>query len=243
MKKLVYLSVFLFTSLCFAQSLEGSWKLVEQNGQRVTDKEVVRIYQDGYFAEGAKKTGSNEFLWAQGGEYEANDYTETLDFHTKNPEIVGEDLDPALNFMDGNDKIKIDNVKEVQIWERISKENNDLDGNWVITGRKRGGELNKMTPGDRRTIKILGGDRFQWVAFNSATSEFFGTGGGTYSSNNGKYTENIEFFSRDNERVGASLEFEYELKDDEWHHSGNSSKGDPIYEIWSPYAEAYSGSD
>lgn len=238
MKKLIYLSVCLFTSICFAQSLEGSWKLVEQDGLKVKDKEVVRIYQDGYFAEGAKGTGSNEFLWAQGGEYKADDYSITLDFNTKNPELVGETLDPKLSFIEDN-KIKINNVKEVQVWERISDKSQALDGNWVITGRKRGGEMNTMTPGDRRTIKILGGGRFQWVAFNSATREFFGTGGGTYSSENGKYTENIEFFSRDKDRVGASLGFKYDLKDGKWHHSGKSSKGGPIYEVWSPYAEAY----
>lgn len=241
MKKLIFLSLLLFTVAGFAQSLDGSWKLVEQDGRKVTGKEVVRIYQDGYFAEGAKETGSNAFLWAQGGEYESDDYAETLDFHTKKPEMVGETLDPELSFLNGANKIKINNVQEVQVWERISEDTNDLDGNWVITGRKRGGELSKMTPGDRRTIKILGGGRFQWVAFNSATREFSGTGGGTYSSENGKYTENIEFFSRDKDRVGASLNFEYDLKDGEWHHSGKSSKGDPIYEIWSPYAEAYSG--
>ncbi|MDX1470670.1 MAG: hypothetical protein R3213_04170 [Flavobacteriaceae bacterium] len=59
-----------------------------------------------------------------------------------------------------------------------------------------------------------------------------GTGGGTYTTEDGKYTENIEFFSRDNSRVGASLEFDFELVDGDWHHSGFSSKGDPLYEIW-----------
>lgn len=238
MRRIILLGVFLFSTAIYAQSLEGSWKLIEQDGKQVTDKEVVRIYQDGYFAEGAKNKESNEFLWAQGGEYDAEDYTETLDFHTKYPEKVGETLDPKLSFMD-DDKIRINNVKEIQVWERISDAENDLSGNWVITGRKRDGELNRMTPGERRTIKILGGDRFQWVAFNSATREFYGTGGGTYSAEDGKYTENIEFFSRDNSRVGANLGFDYEVKDGEWHHSGKSSKGDPMYEIWSPYAEAY----
>jgi hypothetical protein len=96
-----------------------------------------------------------------------------------------------------------------------------------------------ITPGNRRTVKILGGGRFQWIAFNSASKEFSGTGGGTYTAEDGKYIENIEFFSRDSRRVGASLEFDYEVKDGEWHHKGESSKGDPIYEIWSPYSEAY----
>jgi len=239
MKNLVTLSILLFASTVISQSLEGSWKLVEENGKKVSDKEVIRIYQDNYFAEGAKKVDSNEFLWALGGEFTNDDYTTTQDFNTKSPEMIGETQDPKLSFKD-DDKLQINNVTEVQVWERISNAENDLNGNWVITGRKRDGNLNQMKPGDRRTIKILSGDRFQWVAFNSATKEFSGSGGGTYSAENGKYTENIEFFSKDDSRVGASLGFNYEVKDGEWHHSGKSSKGDPIYEIWSPYKEAYS---
>ena len=60
-----------------------------------------------------------------------------------------------------------------------------------------------------------------------------GTGGGTYTTENGKYVENLDFFSRDPNRVGAILEFGFGLKDGDWHHKGKSSKGDPIYEIWS----------
>jgi len=239
MKNLVILSILLFASTAISQSLEGSWKLIEENGKKVSDKEVIRIYQDNYFAEGAKKVDSNEFLWALGGEFTNDDYTTTQDFNTRSPEMIGETQDSKLSFQD-DDKLQIKNATDLQVWERISNAENDLNGNWVITGRKRDGNLNKMKPGDRRTIKILSGDRFQWVAFNSATKEFSGTGGGTYSAENGKYTENIEFFSKDDSRVGASLGFNYEVKDGEWHHSGKSSKGDPIYEIWSPYEEAYS---
>jgi hypothetical protein len=91
----------------------------------------------------------------------------------------------------------------------------------------------EMRPGARKTIKILSGTRFQWAAINSETGDFFGTGGGFYTFENGKYTEHIEFFSRDATRVGASLSFNGELKEGNWHHSGLSSKGDRIYEIWS----------
>ncbi|MDT0649392.1 hypothetical protein [Autumnicola edwardsiae] len=239
MKKLIILPLLI---LCFsikAQGLEGSWKLVEENGKEITDKDVVRIYQDGYFAEGAKSSKTNEFLWTLGGEYSEGDYQEMPDFNTKNSEVVGHTFNPKLTFLDGSNKIEIDNVTEVQVWEKISSEENDLSGNWVITGRMRDGDINRRTPGDRRTVKILGGGRFQWIAFNSATKEFSGTGGGTYSAEDGKYIENIEFFSRDSGRVGASLDFQYEVKDGEWHHQGKSSKGDPIYEIWSPYSKAY----
>lgn len=60
-----------------------------------------------------------------------------------------------------------------------------------------------------------------------------GTGGGTHTTMNGKYTENIEFFSRDDSKSGLSLIFNYKLIEGKWHHSGLSSKGTPIYEIWS----------
>jgi hypothetical protein len=90
-----------------------------------------------------------------------------------------------------------------------------------------------MTPGARRTMKILSGTRFQWIAYNVETKQFFGTGGGTYSTVDGKYTENIDFFSRDQSRVGMSLEFTFAIDDEGgWRHSGKSSKGDTIDEIW-----------
>ena len=81
-------------------------------------------------------------------------------------------------------------------------------------------------------MKILSGTRFQWIAYNTETKEFKGTGGGRYTTENGRYTEHIEFFSKDNSRVGAELGFDYALKEGEWHHSGLNSKGQPMYEIW-----------
>jgi hypothetical protein len=94
------------------------------------------------------------------------------------------------------------------------------------------GQLSTRTPGVRRTMKILSGTRFQWVAYNVETKEFSGTGGGTYTTENGKYTEHILFFSRDNTRVGTSLQFDFSLEEGKWHHKGLSSKGEYIHEIW-----------
>ena len=93
--------------------------------------------------------------------------------------------------------------------------------------------MTERKPGPRKTMKILSGTKFQWIAYNTETGDFSGTGGGTYTTEGGKYTENIDFFSRDNTRVGASLKFDYELKEKKWHHRGLSSEGSPIYEIWS----------
>jgi hypothetical protein len=85
----------------------------------------------------------------------------------------------------------------------------------------------------RKTMKILSGTRFQWIAYDTDTKQFLGTGGGTYTTQQGEYAERIEFFSKDETRVGLRLKFNYALKDGDWEHSGLSSKGDPIHEIWS----------
>ena len=118
-------------------------------------------------------------------------------------------------------------------WELVDNASDALSGNWKIIGREQDAKIVPMKPGARKTIKILSGTRFQWIAINSETGDFFGTGGGNYSFSNGTHTENIEFFSRDSSRVGASLSFNAEIKNGDWHHSGLSSKGDRIYEIWS----------
>ena len=82
-------------------------------------------------------------------------------------------------------------------------------------------------------MKLLSGTRFQWIAYDTETKQFKGTGGGTYTTIDGKYTEMIEFFSKDDTKVGATLPFNYSLEKGKWHHSGKSSKGASIYEIWS----------
>lgn len=45
--------------------------------------------------------------------------------------------------------------------------------------------------------------------------------------------QKISNFFKNNARVGATLTFDFDKQGDDWHHSGLSSAGDPIYEIWS----------
>ncbi|RAV27927.1 hypothetical protein [Sinomicrobium soli] len=234
-------ALFFIVSPAFARDLEGAWILTHKNGEAVSGTEYIKIYQDGYFAFGGKQVEGNEFTDAGGGIYtlEGDRYSETPDFYTSDTGRIGKKHSSAISFSGDSFTVTAGNGN-TETWKRLSATKDDLTRNWVITGRAdAAGKVSEMTPGDRRTVKILSGGRFQWIAFNSATREFMGTGGGTYTAENGKYTENITFFSRDNSRVGASLGFEYEVKDGKWHHSGLSSKGDPIYEIWSPYSEAY----
>ena len=128
---------------------------------------------------------------------------------------------------------KIEGVDKV--WNKLDDGTpGKLVGTWLMSGRRRDGEIQlRKTDQPRKTMKILSGTRFQWIAYNTETKEFMATGGGNYTTVDGKYTENIEFFSKDKNRVGAKLEFDFSLLQKEWHHSGFSSKGDALYEIWS----------
>ncbi len=242
MYKILLSSILIFFTLtvCTSQSFEGAWKLESVNGVEASDREVIKIVVDGYFSLGSKSLADHSFLGAAGGEFKLVDskFIEKRDFDTYDDSKVGKLLTYDYKWLD-EQTLEYSSPTETKVWKRISQNDNELDGNWVITGREREGKLNKMTPGDRRTIKILNGDRFQWVAFNSATKSFMGTGGGIYTSEDGVYVEQITFFSRDRDRVGDSLHFEYDIINNEWHHQGKSSKGQPIHEIWSPYAEAY----
>lgn len=109
----------------------------------------------------------------------------------------------------------------------------DLDGLWLFATRGPDeGQDRRDGTTPRKTLKFLMDGHFQWIAYNSDTMEFFGTGGGSYTAKDGIYTENIKYFSRDDTRVGASLEFEYRIDGKDWHHTGINSKGEPLYEIW-----------
>jgi hypothetical protein len=122
-------------------------------------------------------------------------------------------------------------MKFKRIDNRVSEK---LQGAWLMSGRIRDGETQLWdTSRPRKTMKILSGTRFQRIAYNAETKQFMGTSGGAYTTANGEYTENIEFFSKDDSKVGTSLKFNYRLVDDKWHHSGLSGKGDSIHEIWS----------
>ena len=86
-------------------------------------------------------------------------------------------------------------------------------------------------------MKTLSGTRFQWIAYNVETKNFENTGGGTYTTIDGKYTENIAFFTKTAESVGKSLEFNYSFVDGHWRHQGQKSTGGPLDERWTRRSE------
>ena len=117
-------------------------------------------------------------------------------------------------------------------WTHTRSSNTNIEAVWRITGRQQDGDMKSIPAGARKTIKLLAGNWFHWAAINTATGEFFGSGGGQFSYVPGNYTETIFFFSRDNSRVGMTLPLTDQITQNTWDHQGKSSKGDPIHEIW-----------
>ncbi len=227
----------LFICLCLsfttnAQKLIGAWKATStaENGDKL---KTVVIFADGYQVATTYDATTGKFIQTNGGAWQrdGNMMTEVIEFDTENPERVGSEVSFEVAISDETIQI----VGSDMIFERIDDGTpGKLNGAWLMSGRVRDGETQlRDTDRPRKTMKILSGTRFQWIAYNTETKEFMGTGGGTYTTENNEYTENIDFFSRDDTKAGLSLQFNYELIDGDWHHTGFSSKGDPLHEIWS----------
>jgi len=233
MKKLtILLCCCLFPLLNQAQNLIGAWESYTASEGGVKIKSVV-VFSEAYQVMTSYDAKTGKFIMTNGGTWklEGNTVTEKIEFDTKTPDRVGSEVSFEVFISDNAMGIVGSNIK----WTRIDDGSpGSLQGAWLMSGRKRDGKIQTRDINrSRKTMKILSGSRFQWTAYNTETKEFMGTGGGSYTTIDGKYTENLEFFSRDDTRVGASLEFEYELVEGHWHHSGFSSKGAPMYEIWS----------
>jgi hypothetical protein len=188
----------------------------QENGQQIEHRVLM---DKEYFVETQFTSNPNQFIKTLGG------------FYQKKGNELLVDLEFNSNFSkDSLKKIVINNQNQ---WQKISKNTLPLQGKWLMAGRVIGDrEQRRDITRPRKTMKILVDGYFQWIAFNTASFSFHGTGGGGYIAVDETYTETIDYFSRDNSKVGISLGFEYAKKGMDWHHIGFSSKGDPLHEIW-----------
>ncbi|WNB18168.1 hypothetical protein [Marivirga arenosa] len=231
LNKLLCLFILCVSTNLYSQYLIGSWEHTEINSNGDTIKSIVS-FTDGFQSLCVFNATEGAFIHTNGGAWslENDRLTEKVEYHSDSSNYVGQEITFKIILTDSTLQI----AGEDEVFKRLDDGTpGDLNGAWLMSGRKRNGEIQQRdTDKPRKTMKILSGTRFQWIAYNTETKQFLATGGGTYTTDNGEYIENIEFFSRDDSRSGASLKFNYELKNDDWHHSGLSSKGDPIYEIW-----------
>ncbi|MBT3685280.1 MAG: hypothetical protein HOG40_06330 [Cryomorphaceae bacterium] len=184
------------------------------------EEDISRVILDNEYIVISKfKSDSGNFISTLGGYYQLNEgaYVINLEFNSNYDQ----------------DSIKSLSIEKTSKWKNISKENNTLKGKWVMSGRYNNGEFRTRNIDlPRKTMKVLIDGFFQWIAFNTESFKFSGSGGGEYETEDGKYIEIIQYFSRDNSRVGAELDFNYEVKNNDWYHTGLSSKGKPINEVW-----------
>ena len=212
MKKII-LNLTLITLTITTYSQDDVYSYTEND---ITNRIII---DKDYFVMTSYKVDKNKFVKTIGG------------FYSKNGSKLKVDLEFNSNYK--NDSIsKIEIEKKIN-WKKISLKENDLQGKWLMVGRVRNGnEQRRNLNRPRKTMKFLINGYFQWIAFNTETFQFSGSGGGKYITEDGKYIENIEYFSRDDSRVGLTLEFDYDLINREWNHKGFSSQGDPMHEIW-----------
>ncbi len=237
MKKLFYFLLVIPAAIFMAMSpgvnkpgsLEGAW------GLSYGKQDFVMLFQDGYCMFTQYSLAGKKFVLTSGGPYTVADgkIKIKVQFNSADKTNVGQLHEYEFTLKDNMLTTKMPDGGFSLDWKRVDAGDQNLAGNWRITKRKQGDEMADIPLRARRTLKLLTATRFQWAAINIETGEFSGTGGGTYTFKDGKYTENIEFFSRDSSRVGMSLSFDGKLDNGNWIHSGKSSKGDPIYEVWS----------
>ena len=205
--------------LLFVQVLFG--QVYQWNSNDYDLSTIHKVQMDSnYFIETIYQNNPSKFLSTRGGFYESNHnlLIIKLEFNSnyKNDSIIN--LEYVLP-----EKAKI-----------VVSSKLELDGKWLMAGRvnAEGEERRRDINRSRKTLKFLTNGFFQWTAFNTETFQFFGCGGGEYSAKEGDYKESIVYFSRDNSRTGQTLSFKYDQKDNDWHHTGFSSKGKPLHEIW-----------
>jgi hypothetical protein len=213
-----------FSNTCFLFAFLSCWSISAQVYEFSTTKDnqvhTHRILMDDhYLVETVFVANPPTFISTKGGYY-------TLE---------GDHIMAALEFNSDYEKDSLSKGHWMrdENWKKIAGSPLDLNGKWLMAGRMTDeGERRRDLTGPRKTMKFLIDGHFQWIAFNTASFQFFGSGGGTYTATEGVYTEHIDYFSRDNTRVGASLPFQYLQKGNDWYHKGNSSKGVPMHEIW-----------
>jgi len=232
----LFLSITFFTIKATTETatITGVWQTQDASGNALT-----MICSDKYLMFAVYNLPQKKYVKSGGGTYQIsvvsskNVLSYKRDFNTEDSTVVG--LTVANFYTVDKKELSFSEGPLAGNWKRIdeSKFPKVMNGTWRIKAREGvDSKMQTILKGSRKTLKILSGSHFQWAAFDTDTHQFFGTGGGTYTVKDGKYTENIKFFSRDNKKVGASLTFDCILNGKDWTHTGQSSTGTRVHEVW-----------
>lgn len=223
--------VWAFICICFSMGLTAQINSGIYISNIENERHELKI-NNGYLIHSVYESSPAKFIKTLGGFYTTTNgiLNLKLEFNSDFEEDGLKEME--IPFSVENDKLTL-NTDSPMIFMQVESMEQALDGAWLFATRGPDeGQDRRGEESPRKTLKFLLDNRFQWIAYNTETFKFSGTGGGSFSSKDGTYTEIIDFFSKDNSRVGAKLEFNYERKGNDWHHTGNNSKGEPMYEIW-----------
>lgn len=210
-----------------AKDIIGAW------GQGTPENKTVMINTDKVFSVATYNLPGKKFISSYGGTWtiEGNKLVKKVEWNSLDSTQVGKEITEDVQIVAGKLNIKQKN----ESWSRLDDgKPGELMGAWIITGNFRNDSVSKRSSPfyPRRTMKVLSGKYFHWIAYNVATKSFANAGGGTYTTTNGKYTENIEFFTKTAESVGKTLSFDYSLVNGDWRHKGEKSTGGAMDECW-----------
>lgn len=225
------------------EQLEGAWRMTHRNGHTMDELhlQMVKILKDGHFMFAYYQESSQSFYSAGGGTYLYQDgrYTERIEFHTLDPDLIGQAVTFDLSMQEdrwhhsGNA-----NGQELnEVFTRIDQGGHDnlLSGVWTeVAISEHDGQLREIRSRDPQTRKLITDQRFQWVTFDPKTGDLLGCGGGTYEWKEGIYAERIDFHQQDSLLTGHRLVWPSQVEGDTWTKTTPVPRGTeaPQRQIW-----------
>ena len=231
-----YCSIVLFTCMTLLsftvkkdnpKSVQGAWQYVSGKEQ------TVIIITPQVFSSATYNISDKKFISSYGGTWSVKDDKLVLKTEWNSTDSAKVGTDWVSSFSITKNQLSLNGLPKKL--DRLDDGTpGELAGAWIITGSYTNDQVSKRRSPfyPRRTMKILSGKHFQWIAYNVVTKQFIDTGGGTYTTENGKYTETIHFFTKTAESVGKSLSFDYSFVNGDWRHKGQKSTGGAMDECW-----------
>lgn len=225
-------------------SIEGAWRLdkIEGRSAQSVGIQMIKILSGGYFMFAYYNEQSQQFFSSGGGTYSFKNgvYTERIEFHTINPEIIGKSLKFKAQFKDNRWIHKGMVAGEDLAEEFVRIDGTDISpiaGAWQLDQEVNDeGRMSRLKKG-RTRIKLLSDSQFQWVEYDNKKGDFTAAGGGTYTFEGNKYVEELAYFSQDSTWVGKKIGFTFREEGSKWYHKEWTNRGDaPINEIWTRIA-------
>lgn len=152
MKALLPLILLELSIVSFAQpNISGAW----QAGTK--ENNMVMIVADKFYSVAVYNQKDKSYIGTYGGTFriEKDAFISMNEFNTLNKEDIGVEVRSAFQLKGNAVKLATYDFKRLD-----DGKPGQLAGAWLITARVTGNGMQTMTPGVRKTMKILSGTRF-----------------------------------------------------------------------------------